>query len=114
VEARSQGRVGEHLEEVNARRGSVPQTPGNAGLWDTDSLDARTPEAEIGDDVLADHGPDRRKRHEGKATPRGELATREGKPLKAEAQGRYRHETRPDRKQAEQRAEGLRKPEGAA
>lgn len=48
MEARGQGRVGEHLEEVNARRGSVLQTPGNAGLWETDSLDARTPEAEIG------------------------------------------------------------------
>lgn len=48
MEARSRGRVGEHLEEVNARRGSVLQTPGNAGLPDTDSLDARTPEAEIG------------------------------------------------------------------
>jgi hypothetical protein len=66
------------------------------------------------DDVLADNGADRRIRHEGQATPRGGLATREGKPLKAEAQGRYRHETRPDRLRAEQCVEGWRKPEDAA
>jgi len=41
-------------------------------------------------------------------------ATAEGKPLEAKAQGRYRHETRPERLQAEQGVEGLRKAEGAA
>jgi hypothetical protein len=41
-------------------------------------------------------------------------ATGEGKPLKAKAQGRYWHETRPDRLRAEQSAKRLRKPEGAA
>jgi hypothetical protein len=43
-----------------------------------------------------------------------ELATGEGKPLKVKAQGRYRHETRPERLQAEQSVKRLRKPEGAA
>jgi hypothetical protein len=114
VEARSQGRVGEHLEEVNARRGSVQQTPGNAGLLGTDSLDAQTPVAEIGGRRPGRLRTRSIRRHEGQATPRGGLATREGKPLKAEAQGRYRHETRPDRLRAEQCAEGWRKPEGAA
>jgi hypothetical protein len=42
------------------------------------------------------------------------LATGEGKPLKAKAQGRHRHETRPKRSQAEQSVMRLRKPEGAA
>jgi hypothetical protein len=45
---------------------------------------------------------------------RGAPATGEGNPLKAETQGRYRHETRPDRLQAEQSVKRLRKPEGAA
>jgi len=54
------------------------------------------------------------KRHEGKVPSRGGLATAEGKPLKAEAQGRYRHETRPERLRAEQSVMRLRKPEGAA
>jgi hypothetical protein len=38
---------------------------------------------------------------EGRLRREPESATGEGKPLKAEAQGRYRHETRPDRLQAE-------------
>jgi hypothetical protein len=41
-------------------------------------------------------------------------ATREGKPLKVEAQGRHRHETRPEGLRAEQSVKRLRKPEGAA
>ena len=41
-------------------------------------------------------------------------ATGEGKPLKAKTQGRYRHETRLERLQAEQSIKRLRKPEGAA
>jgi hypothetical protein len=48
--------------------------------------------------------------------PRREVgsATGEGKPLKAKTQGRYRHETRPERLRAEQSVKRLRKPEGAA
>jgi hypothetical protein len=41
-------------------------------------------------------------------------ATGEGKPLKAEAQGRHRHETRPEGLRVEQRVKRLTKPEGAA
>jgi hypothetical protein len=41
-------------------------------------------------------------------------ATGGGKPLKVEAQGRYRHETRPERFRAEQSVERSRKPEDAA
>jgi hypothetical protein len=51
---------------------------------------------------------------EGRSRREAGLATGEGKPLKTEAQGRYRHETRPDRLQAEQSVKRLRKPEGAA
>jgi hypothetical protein len=51
---------------------------------------------------------------EGGARREAGLATGEGKPLKAKAQGRYRHETRPERLQAEQSVKRLRKPEGAA
>jgi len=51
---------------------------------------------------------------EGRLRRESESATGEGKPLKAKAHGRYRHETRPDRSQAEQRVKRLRKPEGAA
>jgi hypothetical protein len=54
------------------------------------------------------------KRHGGQVSLRGEPATVEGKTLKAEAQGRYRHETRPERLRAEQSVEGPRKAEGAA
>jgi hypothetical protein len=42
------------------------------------------------------------------------LATGEGKPLKAEAQGRYSHETRRERFQAEQGVKRRKKPVGAA
>ena len=41
-------------------------------------------------------------------------ATGEGKPLKTKSQGRYWHETRPERLRAEQSVKRLRKPEGAA
>ena len=41
-------------------------------------------------------------------------ATRGGKPLKVEAQGRHRHETGPEGLRVEQRVKRLRKPEGAA
>jgi hypothetical protein len=41
-------------------------------------------------------------------------ATREGKSLKVEAQGRDRHETRPDGLRAEQSVKRSKKPEGAA
>jgi hypothetical protein len=51
---------------------------------------------------------------EGKRRREAELATGEGKPLKVETQGRYRHETRPGRFRAEQSVKRLRKPEGAA
>jgi hypothetical protein len=42
------------------------------------------------------------------------LATAEGKPLKVEAHGRHRHETRPGGFGAEQSVKRLRKPEDAA
>jgi hypothetical protein len=51
---------------------------------------------------------------EGRPRRESRFATGEGKPLKAKAQGRYRHETRPGRMRAEQRVKRLRKPEGAA
>jgi hypothetical protein len=51
---------------------------------------------------------------EGRFRREAELATGEGKPLKAKTQGRYRHETRPERLRAEQSVKRLRKPEGAA
>jgi hypothetical protein len=41
-------------------------------------------------------------------------ATGEGKPLKAEAQGRHRHETRPEGLRVEQRVKRMTNPEGAA
>jgi hypothetical protein len=42
------------------------------------------------------------------------LATGRGNPLKAKAQGRYRHETRPERLQMEQSVKRVRNPEGVA
>jgi hypothetical protein len=51
---------------------------------------------------------------EGRLRREAGLATGEGKPLKAKTQGRYRHETRPERLRAEQSVKRLRKPEGAA
>jgi hypothetical protein len=51
---------------------------------------------------------------EGRRRREAELATGEGKPLKVETQGRYRHETRPGRLRAEQSVKRLRKPEDAA
>jgi hypothetical protein len=51
---------------------------------------------------------------EGRSRREAEPATGEGKPLKVKTQGRYRHETRPERLRAEQSVKRLRKPEGAA
>jgi hypothetical protein len=74
--------------------------PSKSGLGKKPSWQTSTP--------VIDNGMGGRLRREAK------LATGEGKPLKAEAQGRYRHETRPERLRAEQRVKRLRKPEGAA
>jgi hypothetical protein len=51
---------------------------------------------------------------EGKGRREMVPATGKGKPLRAEAQGRYSHETRREGLQAEQGAKRLRKPVGAA
>jgi hypothetical protein len=55
----------------------------------------------------------RAKRQEGHADF-GSAATGRGNPLKAKAQGRYRHETRPEKRGVEQGVKRLRKPEDAA
>lgn len=90
--------------------------PGNTGPTGTDSLDAqileavrpiRSPSWQVVDGSL-------RKRHGGQVASRDAPATGEGNPLKTEAQGRYRHETRPERLRAEQGVKRLRKPEDAA
>jgi hypothetical protein len=60
------------------------------------------------------HRTQPQQRHEGKVPSRDGPATEEGKPLKAEAQGRYRRETKPERLRVEQGVKRLRKPEGAA
>jgi len=54
------------------------------------------------------------KQHEGQRASQGVPATGRGKPLKAEAQGRYRHETRPEGRGWNQGVRRLRKPGGAA
>ena len=56
----------------------------------------------------------RNEQHEGHSAPRGVAATGRGKPLKVEAQGRYRHETRLEGRGWNQGVKRLRKPEGAA
>jgi len=110
----SQGRRGETLEEENAMRGSAGRSRVTPPCRER-TLRVRKP---LKSSPARDR-PGRRsrrsiERQEGKVTPRGVPATGEGKPLKAKAQGRYRHETRPERLQAEQSVKRLRKPEGAA
>jgi hypothetical protein len=58
--------------------------------------------------------PEWRKWHEGQGCREVFLATGKGKPLKAEAQGRYPHETRREGLWVEQGVKRLRKPAGAA
>ena len=74
--------------------------PSKSGLGKKPSWQTSTP--------VVDNGTEGRLRREAR------LATGEGKPLKAKAQGRYRHETRPERLRAEQSVKRLRKPGGAA
>jgi len=110
----SQGRRGETLEEENAKRGSAGRSRVTPPCRER-TLRVRKP---LKSSPARDR-PGRRsrrsiERQEGKVTPRGVPATGEGNPLKAKAQGRYRHETRPERSQAEQSVKRLRKPEGAA
>jgi len=114
VEARSQGRSGETLEEENAKRGSTGSHRVTPACRER-TLQMRKPlESGLARSVLADIRTGRQQRHEGKVTPRGVPATGEGNPLKAKAQGRYRHETRLERLQVEQGVKRLRKPEDAA
>jgi hypothetical protein len=115
VEARGQGRVGVSLVEVNVKRGSAGRNrvtpactvrtrrvrkPSKSGLGEEPSWQTSNPVTHNG--------------MEGRFHREVELATGEGKTLKAESQGRYRHETRPERLRAEQSVKRLRKPEGAA
>jgi hypothetical protein len=98
---RGRGRSGETLEEENAKRGSAGRIRITPPCRER-TLRVRKP---LKSSPARDR-PGRRscrspQRQEGKVTPRGVPATGEGKPLKAEAQGRYRHETRPERLQAE-------------
>jgi hypothetical protein len=99
VEARSRAPRGEDLEEGKVRRGSAVGSRETGARVGTDSPDARTPEAaavwRAGDfgrqrNAQGNGMRGRRRREAG-------LATGEGKPLKTESQGRYRHETRPER-----------------
>jgi hypothetical protein len=106
--------LGESLEEVNARRGSASRyrvTPAclERTPWMRKSLKPRLEQASSWPMTIPST-----KRHEGQAPSKGGPATGEGKPLKVEAQGRHRHETRPEGLRAEQSVKRLRKPEGAA
>jgi hypothetical protein len=114
--------MGGNLGEGKAERGSAGRmrvTPPRRG---TDLPGARIPGA-------AAHGQERavkdasanicgagrtwEKRQEGQQAARL-VATGRGKPLGVKAQGRYRHETRPERLRVEQGVKRLRKPEDAA
>lgn len=101
MEAWNRDRVGEDLEEVNAKRGTTCR------LRVTPACSERTLRMHkpLKPNAMKDRPGRRRscmkKRHEGKPPPRGGAATAEGKPLKAEAQGRYRHETRLERLRVE-------------
>lgn len=114
MEAWSRGRVGEHLEEENAKRGTTYRNRVTPACRER-TLQMLEP---LKTGAVKDR-PGRRRscpleRHEGKDAPRGAPATGEGKPLKAEAQGRYRHETRLERSRVEESVKRLRKPEDAA
>jgi hypothetical protein len=106
--------MGENLEEGNARRGTTHGhrvTPARVERT-LRMLKPLKPGA-------VEDRPGRRRscsfeRHEGKDAPKGATATGEGKPLKAEAQGRYRHETRPERLRVEESVRSLRKARDAA
>jgi hypothetical protein len=102
VEARGQGRVGVSLVEVNVKRGSAGRNrvtpacpvrtrrvrkPSKSGLGEEPSWQTSNPVNHNG--------------MEGRFHRKVGLATGEGKTLKAETQGRYRHETRPERLRAE-------------
>jgi hypothetical protein len=94
VEARGLDRVGESLGEVNARRGSASSHRVTPACLER-TLRVRKPLEPRLEQALswpATIGPP--KRQEGKVPSRDGPATGEGKPLKVETQGRYRHETR--------------------
>jgi hypothetical protein len=88
---------GEDLEEVNAKRGTACRlrvTPAcsERTLRMHKPLKSYAVKVRLGRRLSC-----MKKRHEGKPSPKGGAATGEGKPLKAEAQGRYRHEARLER-----------------
>ena len=106
--------MGKPSKRKNAKRGSAGSPRVTPDCRER-TLQMRKPlESGPARSVLADIRTGRQQRHEGKVTLRGVPATGEGKPLKAKAQGRYRHETGPERSQVEEGVKRLRKPEGAA
>jgi hypothetical protein len=96
VEARGQDRVGESLGGTNATRGSARSHRVTPACVER-TLRMRKPlKPELEQAPSWPTTIELPKRHEGQAPSRGGPATGEGKPLKAETQGRYRHETRPE------------------
>jgi hypothetical protein len=121
VEARGRGPEGETLGGQNAMRGTtcghrVTPPAANGPPECNQSLElARVPAGAsfLGTTTQA-LSSDTTQGQEGQAASRGVAAIGRGKPLKAEAQGRYRHETRPERQRRNQSVKRLKKSEGAA
>ena len=94
MEARGQDRVGDSLGEVNATRGSASSHRVTPACLER-TLRVRKPLKPGLEQALSWPATiEPPKRHEGQVPSRGGPATGEGKPLKVETQGRYRHETR--------------------
>ena len=110
MEARSRGRWGEHLEEVKRYERIGRRVPGNTGPIGTDSsgaqiLVAAGREASTWQVVAPVNQNGTKEWSRGDTGP----ATGEGKPLKAKAQGRYRHETRLERSRVESKRQEVEK-----
>ena len=88
MEARGGGPRGEVPEEGIARRGPA------VGSRVTPAQHVRTFRMHQSLELRLGVFARREKQHEGQRASRGVAATGRGNPLKAEAQGRYRHETR--------------------
>lgn len=115
METWSRGRLGEDLEEVNAKRGTAHGHRVTPARW-VRTLRMRKPlkPGVVGGASWPTPAAIHQERHEGTDVPRGMPATEEGKPLKAKAHGRYRHETRPERIGAEESVRRSKKPGDAA
>jgi hypothetical protein len=121
VEARGRGPEGETLGGQKAMRGTTcgprvtpPAANGPPECIQSLKSGVGVTRRESSGLRIEMQSTDNTQRQEGQAASKDAAAIGRGNPLKAEAQGRYRHETRPEGTRRNESVKRSRKPEGAA